>query len=101
MNDKSLGSLIVGISVVIMVGYFVWAFSPLLGPAVTNWISPEMSEWAYRLPVILAVYLMLLIVAWIGYTMATTPPPIPLESPLEIEREEYDSTKAGKEDPSS
>ncbi len=101
MNDKSLGSLIVGVSVVIMVGYFVWAFSPLLGPAVTSWISPEMSEWAFRLPVILAVYMMLLIVAWIGYTMATTPPPIPLESPLEIEREEYDSTKTGKEDPSS
>ena len=101
MNDKSLGSLIVGVSVVIMVGYFVWAFAPLLGPAVTSWISPEMSEWAYRLPVILAVYMMLLIVAWIGYTMATTPPPIPLESPLEIEREEYDSTKTEKEDPSS
>ncbi len=101
MNDKSLGSLIVGVSVVIMVGYFVWAFAPLLGPAVTSWISPEMSEWAYRLPVILAVYMMLLIVAWIGYTMATTPPPIPLESPLEIEREEYNSTKTGKEPPSS
>ncbi len=101
MNDKSLGSLIVAVSVVIMVGYFVWAFAPLLGPVVTSWISPEMSEWAYRLPVILAVYMMLLIVAWIGYTMATTPPPIPLESPLEIEREEYDSTKTGKEDSSS
>lgn len=101
MNDKSLGSLIVGVSVVIMVGYFVWAFAPLLGSAVTSWISPEMSEWAYRLPVILAVYMMLVIVAWIGYTMATTPPPIPLESPLEIEREEYDSTKTGKEEPSS
>jgi MFS family permease len=101
MNDKSLGNLIVVVSVLIMVGYFVWAFAPLLGPAVTSWISPEMSEWAYRLPVILAVYLMLLIVAWIGYTMATTPPPIPLESPLEIVREEYDSTKTGKEDLSS
>jgi len=101
MNDKSLGSLIVGVSVVMMVGYFVWAFASLLGPAVTSVISPEMSEWAYRLPVILAVYMMLLIVAWIGYTMATTPPPIPLESPLEIEREEYDSTKTEKEDPSS
>jgi len=92
MDDKSLGSLIVVVSVVIMVGYFVWAFAPFLGPTVTGWISPEMSEWAYRLPVILAVYGMLLIVLWIGHTMATTPPPIPLESPLEIEREEVDST---------
>ncbi|UCH57845.1 MAG: hypothetical protein JSV18_02780 [Candidatus Bathyarchaeota archaeon] len=92
MDDKSLGSLIVIVSLVIMVGYFVWAFAPFLGPTVSSWISPQLSEWAYRLPVILAVYLMLLIVLWIGYTMATTPPPIPLESPLEIEREEVDST---------
>ena len=91
MNDKSLGSLIVAVSVVIMVGYFVWAFAPFLGPTVTDLISPEMSEWAYRLPVILAVYMMLLIILWIGYTMATTPQPIPLENPLEIVREEYDS----------
>jgi predicted DNA-binding transcriptional regulator len=76
----------------------VWAFAPLLGPAVTSWISPEMSEWAYRLPVILAVYGILLIVLWIGYTMATTPPPIPLESPLEIIREEVDSTAKKESD---
>ena len=59
MDDKSLGTLIVAVSVVFMVGYFVWAFAPFLGPTVTDWISPEMSEWAYKLPVILAVYFML------------------------------------------
>jgi predicted DNA-binding transcriptional regulator len=37
---------------------------------------------------------MLLLVLWIGYTMATTPPPIPLEKPLEIVREEYDSVSS-------
>jgi hypothetical protein len=92
MDDKSLGSLIVIFSLVFMAGYFLWAFAPLLGP-IASWIPPEMSEWAYRLPVILAVYAMLLIILWIGYTMATTPPPIPLESPLEIEREEVSSVE--------
>ncbi|MCW3979114.1 MAG: dolichol phosphate-mannose biosynthesis regulatory protein [Candidatus Bathyarchaeota archaeon] len=87
MDDKSLGSLIVVFSVIFMIGYFVWAFAPLLGP-IAYWVSPELSEWAYKLPVILAVYVMLFIIVWIGYTMATTPPPIPFESPLEIEREE-------------
>jgi len=101
MDDKPLGTLIVVVSVVIMVGYFVWAFAPFLGPAISSMISPELSEWAYRLPVILAVYMMLLIIAWIGYTMASTPPPIPLESPLEIEREEVDSTKKDDDDTSS
>lgn len=97
MSDKGLGSLIVIFSLIFMAGYSIWAFAPFLGRAVTTWISPEMSEWAYRLPVILAVYAMLLIVIWIGYTMATTPPPIPLESPLEIEREEVNSTKEDEE----
>jgi NADH:ubiquinone oxidoreductase subunit 6 (subunit J) len=91
MEDKSLGSIIVVLSVVIMVGYFIWAFAPLLGP-IASWISPELSEWAYKLPIILAVYVILLIILWIGYTMATTPPPIPLESPLKIEREEVSGT---------
>ncbi|MCW4037057.1 MAG: hypothetical protein NWE75_07675, partial [Candidatus Bathyarchaeota archaeon] len=92
MDDKTLGSLIVIFSIVFMVGYFVWAFATFLGP-IAAWITPEISEWAYRLPVILAVYAMLLIILWIGYTMATTPPPIPLESPLEIEREEISSVE--------
>jgi len=32
-----------------------------------------------------AAYLMLLIILWISCTMATTPPPIPLESPIDLE----------------
>jgi predicted DNA-binding transcriptional regulator len=36
---------------------------------------------------------MLLIILWIGYTMATTPPPIPLESPLDIESEDEKKEK--------
>lgn len=92
MNDKSLGTIIVVISSITMILYFIWSFAPFLGPAINRYITPEVSEWAYRIPVVLAVYLVLIIVLWIGYTMATTPPPIPLESPLEIEREDYDST---------
>ena len=99
MSDKELGSLIVIFSLIFMVGYSIWAFAPFLGQAITKWISPEISEWAYRLPVILAVYVMLLIIMWIGYTMATTPPPIPLESPLEIEREEVNSLDKEKKEP--
>jgi predicted DNA-binding transcriptional regulator len=50
------------------------------------WLTPY-TEWAYRLPILAAAYLMLLIILWIGYTMATTPPPIPLENPLDLESE--------------
>jgi formate hydrogenlyase subunit 3/multisubunit Na+/H+ antiporter MnhD subunit len=85
MDDRVIGVLIIVSSLVVMTGYFLWAFGDQLLPEV---ITPEVSEWAFRVPVVIAVYAVLLILLWIGYTMATTPPPIPLEKPLEIEREE-------------
>jgi len=73
------------ITALIMIGYFVWSFAPFLGSMFT-WLSPY-TEWAFKLPILAAVYVMLFIVLWIGYTMATTPPPIPLDNPLDLERE--------------
>lgn len=96
MNDKSLGALIIISSLLIMVVYFIWVFGPILG--LSSWISQAVSDWAFKLPVILAVYALLVIVLWIGYTMATTPPPLPLERPLEIEREEASGIEKDKED---
>ena len=83
MNDKTLGYAIMVFTILIMVGYFAWAFEPNLN---IQWLAPY-ADWAYKLPILLAVYLMLFIILWIGYTMATTPPPIPLESPLDLEKE--------------
>jgi hypothetical protein len=73
------------VTAVIMIGFFVWSFAPFLGSMFT-WLAPY-AEWAFKLPILAAVYIMLFIVLWIGYTMATTPPPIPLDNPLDIERE--------------
>lgn len=85
MRDTSLGLILVGGSLTIMIGYFLWVFGPYIG---VSWISKELSEWGIRLPVILAVYIGLAIVLWIGYTMITTPSPIPTDKPLEIQRDE-------------
>ena len=90
MSDKSLGALIILFSLIFMGGYFVWAFPWIFGESINDLIGP-VSEWAFKLPVAMAVYVILVIVLWIGYTMATTPPPMPLEKPLEIEREEASS----------
>lgn len=84
MNDKALGYTIMLVIALIMIGYFVWSLGPYIG---LTWISYAISEWAYKLPILAVVYLMLFIVLWIGYTMATTPPPIPLDNPLDLERE--------------
>ena len=80
-------------TILIIVGYFIWSFAPWLGASFA-WLTPY-TEWAYRLPILAAAYLMLLIVLWIGYTMATTPPPIPLENPIDLESEDE---KKGEEE---
>jgi predicted DNA-binding transcriptional regulator len=91
LSDRGLGALIILFSLIVMFGYFVWAFAPIL--SMTALISQAVSDWAFKLPVILAVYAILVIALWIGYTMATTPPPMPLEKPLELEREEASGVK--------
>jgi hypothetical protein len=83
LNDKTLGYTIMVITILIMVGYFVWSFAVWFGTSFT-WLAPYI-EWAYKLPILAAAYLILLIILWIGYTMTTTPPPIPLETLLDIE----------------
>jgi len=91
LNDKTLGYTIMAATILIMASYFVWSFAPWLGASFA-WLTPY-TEWAYRLPILGVAYFMLLIILWIGYTMATTPPPIPLESPLDLEQED----ETGKE----
>ncbi len=64
-KDQGLGLAILVLSVlgIILYGWFVYAW-PLITLQITAF---------------LAVALALVIAAWIGYTMATTPPPEPLE----------------------
>lgn len=85
MDDKSLGYTIMVATIVVMLVYFVWAFPGLFG-TLFAWLGPY-SEWAFKLPVIAAVYMILFIILWIGYTMATTPPPVPLDTPLDLDNE--------------
>ena len=66
-NDRILGGAI-------LVG-------SLAGIAVYFWLL-FMSPWAWltiQVSAIAAVGMVLLIIAWIGYTLATTPPPMPIE----------------------
>lgn len=85
LDDKSLGYTIMVITLAIMAAYFIWLFPGLFG-TMFLWLALY-SEWAIKLPVMLAVYMILFIVLWIGYTMATTPPPVPLDTPLDLDTE--------------
>jgi len=90
MDDKRLGTSIVVFTTIIMVAYFFWAFSPFIG--LSRWIPPSVTVWAYRLPVVLGVYFMLGIIIWIGWTMASTPPPLPIENPLDFEKDKEENS---------
>lgn len=72
MDDRVIGALILVGSILGILAYFWLVF---LSP----WMLLTMQLTAF-----IAVAAVLFILAWIGYTLATTPPPKPIE---EIEKE--------------
>jgi TRAP-type C4-dicarboxylate transport system permease small subunit len=81
-KDQAIGWLICIVCVIIAVWYTLTLFFPqfLLG-----WLeATAVRFWLVATPVFIAFVAVLAIGAWIGWTMATTPPPRPIE---EIETE--------------
>ncbi len=75
MRDKSLGVLIFALAIAAMVGYFWWLF---LSPDDIIFLGKSLSEWAIIVPVLIIVYAVLFVVAWIGWALASTAPPLPV-----------------------
>jgi len=74
-KDQSYGFAIFIISIIVAIVYVAAFFSPFIpGLQSTGW-----QQWAIGIPVLLFVLLVLVISAWIGWTMLTTPPPAALE----------------------
>ena len=93
-KDQSIGAVILLICVVLAVFYLVTLFYPswlsVFGIQAT-WISEEAQFWVIAIPVFIAFIAIMGIGAWIGWTMATTPPPKPIEeitSEIEEKKEE-------------
>lgn len=74
MRDRSLGVLFFVTSIVVMVAYF-WL---LFLSSDETYLGKTLSEWAIIIPVIIIVYAVLLVVAWIGWALASTAPPLPV-----------------------
>jgi predicted DNA-binding transcriptional regulator len=101
-KDQAIGGLIFLVCVVVIIGYVIALFftQPLI-----NWLTEigwpwELSVtgvryWLVAAPVLIAFVAILGIGAWIGWTMATTPPPKPIE---EIEAEETKEEEEKKEE---
>jgi len=97
-KDQAIGGVIFIVCAVIAIGYIVTLFftkevvdllKPYLNLSV-DWVR----YWLVAIPVFIAFIAVLCIGAWIGWTMATTPPPKPIE---EIEAEEKAAEKPPEE----
>jgi hypothetical protein len=85
-KDQGIGGLIFIVCVIVAIGYVVALILPTQLFSLVNAVPPiDFQLWLVAIPVLIAFLVVLFIGAWIGWTMATTPPPRPLE---EIEAEE-------------
>jgi Mn2+/Fe2+ NRAMP family transporter len=94
-KDQAIGWLIFAVCVVVIILYLVGLLyygKPLGDSAADPW---SIQFTLVAVPVLLAFVLILGIGAWIGWTMATTPPPKPIE---ELETEAKKEEAAEKEE---
>ena len=89
-KDQAIGAVIFIVCVIVAIGYVIAMFAPKIVMDLLSSVWPTLTEsgvrlWLTAIPVLVAFVVVLAIGAWIGWTMATTPPPKPLE---EIEAEE-------------
>jgi len=79
-KDQAIGGAILLVCIVVAIGYLVTLFYP-------KWLvdigllsnTNNVQFWVIAVPVFIAFVAILFIGAWIGWTMATTPPPKPIE----------------------
>jgi hypothetical protein len=97
-KDQSIGGLIFTVCVVVAIFYLVTLFWPQW---LSNWVSDfaGVQFWVIALPVFIAFVAIMGIGAWIGWTMATTPPPKPIEEiTTEIEEKKEEKAPEMKEE---
>ncbi len=80
-KDQAIGGVIFAVCAIVGVLYFITLFFPswlgIFGVQAT-WIG-DAQFWVVAIPVFIGFIAIMAIGAWIGWTMATTPPPKPIE----------------------
>jgi hypothetical protein len=99
-KDQGIGGAILAVCVIVAVGYIILVADPgLFGLNTTNARLD-----AVLILVSIAFIAILAIGAWIGWTMATTPPPKPIEeitTEIEEKKEEPKAETASTESPAT
>ncbi len=79
-KDQVIGSVIAAVCVIVALVYVVLLFFyPNIQSMINIGSAANVRFWIIALPVAVAFIAILGIGAWIGYTMATTPAPKPIE----------------------
>ena len=92
-KDQAIGWIILIVCIIIIVGYPVALY-------VWPGLQSEIAFLLVAIPVTLGIILIFAIGAWIGWTMATTPPPKPIEeieTEIETEEEKEEKTETASE----
>jgi len=99
-KDQAIGGAIFVVCMVIGVLYTFGLFYLGQPLGTENTLGWRIADWLIMIPVFLAFIAIMAIGAWIGWTMATTPPPKPIEeitSEIEERVEEKPAEEAAKE----
>jgi len=103
-RDQAIGAVIFLLCIVILIGYVAGLVYPQWIMTVLGWVGITVESplivrfWLIAIPVAIAFCAILAIGAWIGWTMATTPPPVPIEELEEELKEEKEEVKEEKEE---
>ncbi|HLB99860.1 MAG TPA: transcriptional regulator [Candidatus Bathyarchaeia archaeon] len=80
-KDQAIGGVICLVCVLVAVFYIVglFGYDLLIKPWLNIGSFADVKFWLIAVPVLVGFVAILAIGAWIGWTMATTPPPKPIE----------------------
>jgi hypothetical protein len=83
-KDQAIGGAIFIVCLLVAIGYIITLFMPQLFVDIVGYIGltttvDDITFWIIAIPVFVAFVAIMFIGAWIGWTMATTPPPKPIE----------------------
>ncbi len=101
-KDQAIGGAILAVCVIVAIGYAVVVLFPaqissVLGMTVDSSTGTNIRLLAVLIPVFIAFVAILMIGAWIGWTMATTPPPKPIEEITTEMEEKKEETPAAEQ----
>jgi predicted DNA-binding transcriptional regulator len=100
-KDQAIGGAIFAICIIVAIVYIValFGYEQLIQPWLNIGSFDAVRYWLIAVPVLVAFVAILFIGAWIGWTMATTPPPKPIEeitTEIEEKKDEMETEESSE-----